>query len=480
MQQEKQFFGHPRALGNLFHVELWERFSYYGMQAILLFYMYYAMTDGGLGMDKAIAGGIMGAYSGSIYVATLGAGWIADRVLGAERTLFYSGMVIMAGHIVLAIVPGLEGLIFGLILVALGSGGVKAPVSSMVGSLYDNDQYRHLRDSGFSLFYVSINIGAFLGPLITGLLQNKVGFHYGFGAAAVGMGFGLFQYSLGRKLLVQHQSAPNPLNPQEKKQALIGLGMGVLVLVAVIASGFITLTNFKMVLFYSVLAIACLYFARLLTDKRVDSVKKGHILAYIPLFVCICIFWALFFQNFTALMIYFESTVNRMFGSFEFPEAWQPSMQSFWVIALAGAMSALWRKLGKNAPSDPVKFALSLIFAALTFVFFIYHIQSGSPMPIWVYMIALGVLTVAELMISPISLSFATKIAPDFFKTQMIALNFLGLSIGLTLGGILFGNFYDEANPLGFYYMILGLGLGAGVIFLLISPILKKMLRDVA
>lgn len=218
MQQEKQFFGHPRALGNLFHVELWERFSYYGMQAILLFYMYYAMTDGGLGMDKAIAGGIMGAYSGSIYVATLGAGWIADRVLGAERTLFYSGMVIMAGHIVLAIVPGLEGLIFGLILVALGSGGVKAPVSSMVGSLYDNDQYRHLRDSGFSLFYVSINIGAFLGPLITGLLQNKVGFHYGFGAAAVGMGFGLFQYSLGRKLLVQHQSAPNPLNPQEKNR----------------------------------------------------------------------------------------------------------------------------------------------------------------------------------------------------------------------------------------------------------------------
>lgn len=474
--QEKQFFGHPRQLGNLFHIELWERFSYYGMQAILMFYMYYAMTEGGLGIDKATAGGIMGAYSGSIYLATLGGGWVADRILGAERTLFYSGIIIMIGHILLAIVPGIQGLILGLVFVAIGSGGVKAPVSSMVGSLYDNDKYRHLRDAGFSLFYVSINIGAFFGPLLTGILQSRIGFHYGFGAAAVGMAFGLIQYSFGRKTL-GNQTPPNPLSPQERTKAFAMIGVGILAVVAVVAAGLITLQNFKMVLFYGVIVIAGIYFARLLTDKRVSSTKKSHIMAYIPLFVCICIFWSLFFQNYTLLIIYFESTVDRMLGSFEFPAAWQPSMQSFWVVALAGVMSAMWSKLGKNAPSSPVKFALSLIFAGLAFVFFIYYIKSGNPMPMIVYMLSLGVMTVAELMISPISLAFATKIAPDFFRTQMVALNFLGLSIGLTLGGILFSKFYNEAQPLDFYYLLVGLGIGAGVLFLLISPILKRMLQ---
>ena len=147
--QEKQFFGHPKQLGSLFHLELWERFSYYGMQAILMIYLYYSLTEGGLGIDKGVAGGIVGAYSGSVYLSTLIGGWFADRVLGAERTLFYSGIVIMIGHILVAIVPGLQGLILGLVFVALGSGGVKAPVSAMVGSLYENDKYRSLRDAGF-------------------------------------------------------------------------------------------------------------------------------------------------------------------------------------------------------------------------------------------------------------------------------------------------------------------------------------------
>lgn len=474
--QNKKFFGHPRQLGNLFHIELWERFSYYGMQAILMFYMYYAITDGGLGMDKAVAGGVMGAYSGSIYLATLGGGWVADRVLGPERTLFYSGIIIMIGHILLAIVPGLQGLILGLVFVAIGSGGVKAPVSAMVGSLYENDENKHLRDAGFSIFYVAINIGAFFGPLLTGILQSRVGFHYGFAAAAVGMAVGLIQYSFGRKSL-GHNTAPNPLTASEKSKAImIGLA-GIAVVAGIISAGLVTLENFKTVLFYTVIAIAAIYFVRLLSDKRIDNTKRSHIVAYIPLFVCICVFWSLFFQNYTLLIVYFESTVDRMLGSFEFPAAWQPSMQSFWVIALAGVMSALWAKLGKNAPSAPVKFALSLIIAGLAFVFFVPYVTSGNPMPILVYMLSLGVLTVAELMISPISLSFATKIAPDFFRTQMVALNFLGLSIGLTLGGILFGNFFNEQNTLDYYYLMIKMGIGAGVLFLIISPVLKKMLQ---
>lgn len=475
---QKKFFGHPRQLSNLFHVELWERFSYYGMQAILMIYLYYSLTDGGLGMDKAMAGGIVGAYSGSIYLATLGGGWIADRVLGAERTLFYSGIVIMIGHILLAIVPGLQGLILGLVFIALGSGGVKAPVSSMVGSLYENDEYRHMRDAGFSLFYVSINIGAFFGPLLVGILQSKMGFHYGFGVAAIGMAFGLIQYSFGRKHL-GHKSAPNPLTPAEKQKALIGIGIGLLLVAGAFATGLVTLATFKMRLFVVVLIVTAVYFIRLLSDKRMTKDDKKHISAYIPLFVCISIFWALFMQNYTLLVVYFESTVNRMVGGFEVPVAWQASIQSFWVVCLAGVMSALWTKMGKNAPKTPVKFALGLLVACGMFAMYLPYVSSNNPMPMMIYALSLAVLTVAELLISPISLSLATRIAPSFFKTQMVALNFLALSIGLTLGGILFGEFYDETNPISYYYLLIGLSAVAGVVLLLISPILKRMLGDI-
>ena len=214
-QNGKTFFGHPFQLSSLFHIELWERFSFYGMQAILLFYLYFEASKGGLGIDEAEAGGISAIYGGSIYLLTLVGGWISDRVLGAERTLFYSGITVMAGHIALAIFPGLAGLISGLVLIAFGSGGVKASASAMVGSLYEQDDTKHLRDAGFSLFYLSINIGAFFGPLLTGYLQSRIGFHWGFGAAAVGMAFGLAQYARGRKNLPP-TAAVNPLKPNEK------------------------------------------------------------------------------------------------------------------------------------------------------------------------------------------------------------------------------------------------------------------------
>lgn len=220
---EKTFFGHPFQLSTLFHIELWERFSFYGMQGILLIYLYYTADKGGLGIDKTLAGGIVGAYSGSVYLSTILGAWFADRVWGAEKTLFLSGIVVMLGHIVLAAAPGLYGLLIGLIFIALGSGGVKSTASSMVGALYEQDEMRPLRDAGFSIFYIAINIGGFLGPLLTGLLQENIGFHYGFGAAAVGMAFGLWRYSLGRKNL-PHPTVPHPLSKgQGKTAAAVGI-----------------------------------------------------------------------------------------------------------------------------------------------------------------------------------------------------------------------------------------------------------------
>lgn len=181
-------FGHPIGLVNLFGVELWERFSFYGMLTILGYYLYYSATDGGLGLPRATATGIVGAYGGFVYLSTVLGGWVADRVLGMERTVFYGGVVVMCGHISLAILPGLTGVAVGLVLIALGAGALKANASSLLGTLYDLGDPR--RDGGFTLFYLGINLGAFTGPLITGLLQTRLGFHYGFGAAAIGMAAG--------------------------------------------------------------------------------------------------------------------------------------------------------------------------------------------------------------------------------------------------------------------------------------------------
>lgn len=178
---ERTFFGHPWGLANLFGVEMWERFSFYGLQAILLYYLYYQTTDGGLSIDESIATAIVGAYGGLVYVAAIGGGWVADRVLGAERTLFYSAIIVMLGHVSLGLLPGVLGLTVGLMLVALGSGGVKTTASTVLGGLYEEDDPR--LDGGYSIFYMGINIGALFGPLVTGWMWGQAGFHWGFGMA---------------------------------------------------------------------------------------------------------------------------------------------------------------------------------------------------------------------------------------------------------------------------------------------------------
>src|SRR5690242_6483170 len=217
---ERTLFGHPVGLANLFGVELWERFSFYGMLTILGYYLYYSVTEGGLGLPKATATGIVGAYGGLVYLSTVLGGWIADRLLGMERTVFYGGVVVMLGHIALAVLPGLAGVGAGLVLVALGSGALKANASSLLGTLYDKGDA--CADGGFTLFYLGINLGAFIGPLITGLLQTSVGFHWGFGAAAVGMALGLGQYVVFRRNLGTHgREVPNPL-PRNQIKVYVG------------------------------------------------------------------------------------------------------------------------------------------------------------------------------------------------------------------------------------------------------------------
>ena len=502
------FFGHPRQLSTLFHIELWERFSFYGMQGILAIYLYHSVGEGGLGFSKAVAGGIVGAYGGSVYLSTILGGWLADRLWGAERTLFYAGILVMCGHIALAFVPGVDGMICGLVCIALGSGGVKASASSMVGSLYEDEQLRSLRDAGFSIFYIAINIGGFLGPLITGLLQENVGFHYGFGAAAVGMAFGLWRYTVGRKAL-PHTGAPMPLPASQRKTAAAIAVALILGIIAAVHYDKLELGNFSSVLLGVVILATLAYFTRLLLDPKVDANHRRYIAAYIPLFAAICIFWAMWFQIYTVVTVYFDETMNRKIGSFEIPVSWKDALQSLWIILFSGVMATLWTKMGEAQPKTPLKFALSLFILGLGYLCFVPFIKTGVVMGLFVFAFAILLNTLAELLLSPISLSFVTKIAPEHVKTQMVALNFLGLSLGFTLGGIIFEKNYgvsfaentpfdftglathtaaqpwveqllttlQNENTANFYILVGGISIATSVVLMLIVPLLNRLLK---
>ena len=472
------FFGHPKPLSTLFHIELWERFSYYGMQSILLIYLYYETTRGGLGIDQAVAGGIVGVYAGSVYLATILGAWLSDRVFGPERTLFYSGVVVMLGHIALAILPGAVGLTCGLVLVALGSGGVKPSSSTVLGSLYDEPAVSHMRDAGFSIFYLSVNIGGFFGPLLSGLLQTAYGFHYGFGLAAIGMAFGLWRYAYGRKALPQ-QGAPRPLQPGEGRRVLAGAGAALVLVALAFATGVVNIGNFSSAVLVIISLVVAGYFGRMLFGAGFTRDERRRVLAWIPLFLAGVVFAAVWAQLYTALTVYFDETVPRLVYGHEVPVGWVGSLQSLWVILLSAPMAVLWTRLGDKQPRTPLKFSLSLVVLGATYYVFSLFISHGVTMPFYVFVLMLLLLTLSELLLSPIGVSFATKIAPASFKAQAVAIFFLSISLGFTASGALFRNFYHKETAADFYILLTQISLGFAVVLLLLVPLLNRALKGV-
>jgi POT family proton-dependent oligopeptide transporter len=334
----KSFFGHPAMLANLFSVELWERFSFYGMQGILLYYMYFTVADGGLGIDRSIATGLVGAYGGGVYLSTILGAWIADRVFGSERVLFYSAIMIMCGHISLAVLPGGLGLAAGLILVGIGSGGLKANATSLVGTLYAEGDER--RDAGFSIFYMGINIGALIGPLVTGWLQKNWGFHVGFGAAAVGMAIGLTQYAMTRKNLPDEaHHVTNPL-PRSAYTMWAGIAVAaVVVIVVAFMTGLVTPANLARVVAGLAILAAVAYFALLLTSHKVDERERSRVRAFIPLFIASAAFWGLFQQQFTVVAIYSQESLDRNFFGWIMPPSFVQSINPIFIIIFAGVFA---------------------------------------------------------------------------------------------------------------------------------------------
>jgi proton-dependent oligopeptide transporter, POT family len=472
------FFGHPRALANLFGVELWERFSFYGMQGILLIYLYYSAAEGGLGIDETTATSIVGAYGGLVYLSTILGAWLADRMLGAERTLFASAAVVMAGHVALALLPGLAGVGVGLVLVAFGSGGVKATATSLVGTLYDRDDER--RDGGFALFYLGVNLGAFTGPLLTGLLQSSVGFHWGFGAAAVGMAAGLAQYARGRhRLPDEAREVPDPL-PAERRPLVVGCAAAVVLAVAVLAvTGLLAASRLATIVVVVSALAAAAYFVLILSSGRVTAVERRRVLAFVPMFAASAVFWSLYQQQFTVVTIYSDQRLDRTILGWEMPVSFVQSINPVLVIALSAVFAALWTSLGPRQPSSPAKFALGTALMGVAFLLFL-PMAGGGPnsAPLLGLAGVLLVFTVAELLLSPVGLSLTTKLAPEAFRTQMVALFFLSIAMGTAMAGVLAGH-YDEAHETAYFGLLGAVAIGLGVLLALSAPLIRRGMSGV-
>ena len=471
-------FGHPIGLTNLFGVELWERFSFYGMLTILGYYLYFSLTDGGLGLPKTTATGIVGAYGGLVYLSTVLGGWIADRVLGMERTVFYGGVVVMCGHVALAVVPGLAGVAVGLVLVALGSGALKANASSLLGTLYEKDDPRS--DGGFTLFYLGINLGAFVGPLITGLLQTRLGFHWGFGAAAVGMALGLTQYVVFRRNLGDHgRIVPNPL-PRSGIGWAAGVGViTVAVIVAAFATGLVKLSNLSQVTTGVIVVAAAAYFVVMLTSSKVVPIERTRLRAFIPLFIANAVFWSLFQQIFTVLAIYSDERMNWSIFGWTAPSSWIGSIEPVWIILLSPLFAIMWTRLGERAPTTPRKFAYGVIGMGVAFLLFLPMSGStGRAVPaLWVLAI-MAVFAISELLLSPIGLSVTTKLAPEAFRAQMMALYFFSVGIGTSMSGVLSG-YYDPAHEFAYFGILGAVAVVAGVVVFALSPWISRLMEGV-
>ncbi|MGO1228413.1 MAG: peptide MFS transporter, partial [Brachybacterium sp.] len=393
-----------------------------------------------------------------------------------EKTLFGSAVMIMLGHIALAALPGIPGLITGLLLVGVGSGGLKSTAATLVGSLYSRDDPR--RDAGFSIYYMGINIGGLLGPLITGFAQQLWGFHLGFALAAVGMAVGLLQYALTRKGLPESVHAvPDPL-PRSQYPLWAGIAAGTVALVLVLVlTGTLNAGNLATVVAGLAVVGAIVIFALLLASKKLDADEHSRVLAFIPLFIGTAAFFALFQQQFTVITLYSDTRLDREIFGWTMPISWVQSFNPFFIIALAPVLAAVWTKLGPRQPSTPRKFGVGIILMGTAFLLFL-PMASVVKVPVmWIALIML-VATVGELWLSPVGLSLATKLAPRAYPVMMMALYNLSVALGTSLSGSL-ATFYSAENEVGYFGALGAVTIAIGLLMLLIAKPVGTAMRGV-
>ncbi|VUD66651.1 Di-/tripeptide transporter [Thalassocella blandensis] len=443
------FFGNPAGLQTLFFTEMWERMSYYGMRAMLVLFMTATVQEGGLGITVASATAIYGLYTGAVYFMGLPGGWMADRLLGGQRAVWYGGIIIMCGHIVLAI-PDESTFFIGLILVVLGTGLLKPNIGALVGSLYSSDDQR--RDSGYTIYYLGINLGSIIGNFVCGYLRINVGWHWAFGAAAVGMAIGLIQYR--RTLYKMGGAGAEPtikLSPKATKTAWTAI-VAVLFVVGVVTTlmltGSLVLSPQAIAQHVATIfaAVFLLYYAGIFFLGGLDGNEKRRLGALFLVCLASIFFWCGFEQAGSSLNLFGQDYTDRIVGTFEIPPEWLQSANSIFIVILSPFFAYFWMMLGKKmiTPSYGFKSAVGLIIMATGFLVMFFAAQlaaSGLKVaPYW--LVATYFLhTVGELCLSPVALSAVSKLSPKRYSGQMMGVFVLTYSIGSVVAGILAGNF---------------------------------------
>jgi POT family proton-dependent oligopeptide transporter len=430
---EKQWFGHPRGLATLYFTEMWERFSFYGLRALLLLYMVSPATKGGLGMATENGTSIVGWYGFAVYAASIPGGFLADKVFGLYHAVLIGGIIIAAGHFCM-IFTSPTMFFVGLGLIVIGTGLLKPNVSSIVGTLYSKDDVR--RDAGFSIFYMGINLGAFTAPLVCGWLGQKVNWHWGFAAAGIGMTLGVIQYVAGKKYLASAMTRHVREEDAEiQKEAAQNVAF--------------TRAEWRRI---AVIGI---------------------------LFVFSCLFWGAFEQASTSLTLFADRMTRLSLFGYEFPSSWFQSVQPLCVIIFSSIFAALWLRLGRREPSSPTKFSFGLLLVGLSFLLLvpaaaIAQAQAMRVSPMWLVGVYL-LQTFGELCLSPVGLSMVTKLAPPRIVGLMMGVWFLSISFGNKLGGYTAG-FFEKLPLPQLFGAVAATTIVAGVIlFLLVKPIRSLM-----
>jgi POT family proton-dependent oligopeptide transporter len=500
--EDRAFFGHPGGLSTLFFTEMWERFSYYGMRGFLILYMTAPLEMGGLGLATATGAAVYGTYTSMVYLMSLPGGWIADRLMGQRRAVLYGGILIAAGHYTLA-VPANASFYTGLVLIVLGTGLLKPNISVIVGQLYTSKDIR--RDAGFSVFYMGINLGAFVGPLITGFLAQDERFrgwltgmgmdpnsswHWGFGAAGVGMTLGLLQYALGGRRLGDaglHPVAPSSPEAaaQLKRRATLVLGGGFLALAALagaIATGALPVTPEQVSNSYGylLLTVTVVFFGWLFFGGNWTPAERKRLYLIGVFFLAAALFWSVFEQAGSTLNLFADRVTRNSVLGYTFPSSWYQSLNALFIIIFAPMFAWLWIRMGTNQPASPTKFSFGLIGVGLGFLVLLPAASmTGEGIlvgPVWLTATYL-IHTFAELCLSPVGLSSMTKLAPARIVSLMMGVWFLGASVGNFLGGQA-ASFYESMPLTELFAVVALLPIIAGILMFLYRRPLAALIGD--
>ena len=486
------FMGHPKPLRPLFFTEMWERFSYYSIRPLLVLFMVATVGSGGFGFDEVTASAIYGIFAGSLYLAAVPGGWLADNWLGQERALWWGSIIIALGHLCIALSAmfGMTLFFVGLMCIVLGSGLFKTCISVMVGTLYPKGDAR--RDSGFTLFYMGINIGALLAALIVGVFKEKGMWHVGFGVGGLGMLASLLIYRFSAKKTLNRNARAKNITPEWEQTTgrfknvgrWVGGFLALLAAITVLVSTGIMPFNPEMVaqyMTYLIAAVVILYFAVMFISPRLDKTDKLRLLICFILIIGSTLFWSSFEQQPTSFNLFADRYTDLNVLGFEVPSIWFQSLNPLFILILAPIISIVWVKLANRGlePNSMVKFALGMLFAAAGFALMIFASKSiltsdgGLASPLWLVG-SLLLLTLGELALSPVGLSAMTKLAPKGMQGQMMGLFFASLALGNLVAAFFGGQVSAdkiEGLPGLFTMMTIFLVVTAVVLLALAKPI---------